>query len=379
MNELLKNFSILYVEDDEITLELVSSILYENFKKVYIADNGEEGINLYNKHKPDIILTDLLMPVMDGLEMSAQIKEENPEQMIAIFTSFNESEHLYKAINIGIDKYILKPLDSEQLFFTLNSIAKILEYKNQKEELENLIKIQSKILSIGEMLQNISHHWRQPLDLISTLASGIKMGKDFNSLSIEDETEMLDKIIIQTKHLSAIIEDFRSFFKNTSIKKEDFEIDDMITKIKALAEDMIDGENITLISNSTKCILHNSQTHFIQIFLNLINNSKDIFIQKNTEEKRYIFINTKIKDNHLIINLKDNAGGIDDMFLDKIFEPYFTTKHQYTGTGLGLYLSLTILKKYFDGTITCKNETYTYENKEYTGANFKIEIPLEEE
>ena len=102
MNELLKNFSILYVEDDEITLELVSSILYENFKKVYIADNGEEGINLYNKHKPDIILTDLLMPVMDGLEMSAQIKEENPEQMIAIFTSFNESEHLYKAINIGI-------------------------------------------------------------------------------------------------------------------------------------------------------------------------------------------------------------------------------------------------------------------------------------
>lgn len=259
MNELLKNFSILYVEDDEITLELVSSILYENFKKVYIADNGQEGINLYNKHKPDIILTDLLMPVMDGLEMSAQIKEENPEQMIAIFTSFNESEHLYKAINIGIDKYILKPLDSEQLFFTLNSIAKILEYKNQKEELENLIKIQSKILSIGEMLQNISHHWRQPLDLISTLASGIKMGKDFNSLSIEDETEMLDKIIIQTKHLSAIIEDFRSFFKNTSIKKEDFEIDDMITKIKALAEDMIDGENITLISNSTKCILHNSK------------------------------------------------------------------------------------------------------------------------
>ena len=74
------------------------------------------------------------------------------------------------------------------------------------------------------------------------------------------------------------------------------------------------------------------QTHFIQIFLNLINNSKDIFIQKNTEEKRYIFINTKIKDNHLIINLKDNEGGIDDMFLDKIFEPYFTTKHQYTGT-----------------------------------------------
>ena len=94
-------------------------------------------------------------------------------------------------------------------------IFKKVPAKMYSEELENLIKIQSKILSIGEMLQNISHHWRQPLDLISTLASGIKMGKDFNSLSIEDETEMLDKIIIQTKHLSAIIEDFRSFFKNT--------------------------------------------------------------------------------------------------------------------------------------------------------------------
>lgn len=77
-------------------------------------------------------------------------------------------------------------MDLKQFFSTLNSITKILEYKNQKEELNNLIKIQSKILSIAEMLQNISHHWRQPLDLISTLASGIKMGKDFDSLSIEE-------------------------------------------------------------------------------------------------------------------------------------------------------------------------------------------------
>lgn len=379
MSQLLKKFSILYVEDDEITLELVSSILHDNFKKVFIANNGQEGINLYKEYKPDIILTDLSMPIMNGLEMSSQIKDENPEQMIAIFTAFNEFEYLYDAINIGIDKYILKPLEPEQFFSTLNSIAKILEYKNQKEELDNLIKIQSKILSIGEMLQNISHHWRQPLDLISTLASGIKMGKDFDTLSIEEETEMLDKILLQTKHLSAIIEDFRSFFKNTSIKKEDFEIEESITKIKALTEDMIEGENITLISNSIKCTLHNSQTHFLQIFLNLINNSKDIFIQKNIEDKRYVFIDTKIENDHLIINLKDNAGGIDDEFLDKIFEPYFTTKHQYTGTGLGLYLSLTILKKYFNGIISCKNETYTYENKEYTGANFKIEIPLKEE
>jgi C4-dicarboxylate-specific signal transduction histidine kinase len=185
--------------------------------------------------------------------------------------------------------------------------------------------------------------------------------------------------MLQTKYLSETIEDFRSFFKNTPLKKEDFEIDETIMKIKALTEDMIEGENITLISNSKKCMLHNNQTHFMQVFLNLINNSKDIFVQKNIEGKRYVFIDSKIKDSHLIINFKDNAGGIEDVFMDKIFEPYFTTKHQYTGTGLGLYLSLTILKKYFNGTISCKNETYIYKTKEYTGAKFTIEIPLEEE
>lgn len=376
MDDLLKKYSILFVEDDEITRLLISSILQDNFKDIYIANNGQEGLDLYNQYKPDIVLTDISMPIMDGIEMSTQIKLDNPDQIISIFTTFNEIEYLHKAVNIGIDKYILKPLDKEQFFTTLNSIVKILDYKDQKEEIKRLIEVQSKVLSIGEMLQNISHQWKQPLNLISSIASGIKMSKDFDTLTKEEEVEMLDKIISHTNYLSETIEDFRSFFKNTSIKKENFELEEIITTLKDLAEDIIENDKITLISNSLDFTLDNSQTHFLQMFVNLINNSKDIFIQQKIKDEKYIFINTKIDNDYLIINVKDNAGGIDNKLLDKIFEPYFTTKHQYVGTGLGLYLTFTILKKYFAGTISCTNETYKYNNKEYKGANFKIKIPL---
>ena len=113
------------------------------------------------------------------------------------------------------------------------------------------------------------------------------------------------------------------------------------------------------------------------VILNILNNSIDAFENKKDIEK-YIFIDIYKEQNQAILIIKDSAGGIKEDILNRIFEPYFTTKHKSQGTGIGLYMSLEIIQKHMDGTLTATNEEFTYENKDFKGAMFKIILPLDE-
>jgi len=134
----LKNLSILYVEDEEMTQELIKEILEASFKEVFVASDGEEGLSLYKNKNPDIVLSDIAMPNMDGLEMSEAIKKVDPEQPIALFTAFSQSAYLKKAAEIGIATYILKPLDEEQFFNSLNYMAMDLEITQMQANTKSL-------------------------------------------------------------------------------------------------------------------------------------------------------------------------------------------------------------------------------------------------
>jgi len=130
----LQNYSILYVEDEETTRELIKEILETECKEVFVASDGQEGLALYNEKKPDIVLSDIAMPNMDGLEMSEAIKKINPEQPIALFTAFSQSSYIKRAAEIGVATYILKPLDEEQFFNSLNYMALELEVSRTEAE-----------------------------------------------------------------------------------------------------------------------------------------------------------------------------------------------------------------------------------------------------
>ncbi len=136
----MKDFTILYVEDNLLTQKIVKSVLNGYFKEIFIASDGIEGIELYQEKMPDIVLTDISMPKLNGLDMCKEIKRYNPNQRIALFTGYNDIEYLKKAINMGIDKYILKPLESKQMFRDLNDIVSSLEeeraQKDHKKDLE---------------------------------------------------------------------------------------------------------------------------------------------------------------------------------------------------------------------------------------------------
>jgi PAS domain S-box-containing protein len=236
-----------------------------------------------------------------------------------------------------------------------------------------LMESQAKLASMGEMIGNIAHQWRQPLSLISTIASGIKVQSEFGQFDEKSIVPDMDNIIKQTTYLSNTIDDFRNFIKNENERSE-VQISNIIKKALSIVNPSIINHNITVIQNNKDdMILDGYENQLIQALINILNNSKDALKEHIKEgDDRLIFIETKTIINGFIIKIRDNAGGIPENVIKKIFEPYFTTKHKSIGTGIGLSITHQIITKHHDATITASNETYEYNDKTYTGACFTI-------
>ncbi|RXK04382.1 sensor histidine kinase [Halarcobacter ebronensis] len=259
------------------------------------------------------------------------------------------------------------------------------KFKNYRKQIEsnlqeitkqqNILAQQSKMAAIGTMIGNIAHQWRQPLSLISTIATGLKLKKELDTLSDEDFYEGMDKVNDTTQYLSKTIDDFRNFFNSNKVKKE-FTIKDAFENCFNLVNVQFKNHDINIIEEIGESKIYGIQTELVQVLINILNNSRDELLKLEPEEKRYIFINTKEINDELIITIKDNAGGIKEEILDNIFEPYFTTKHQSQGTGIGLYMSEEIIVKHMRGTITIENAEYDYKGKPYIGALATIKLKV---
>ena len=119
----LNDTTVMYVEDDLATQKLIEKILTRYCKEVFVANDGVEGFALYKKTHPNIVISDIVMPNMSGIEMSEEIKKLNPRQIISLFTAYNEPEFKKKASELNIDAYIMKPFDEKQFFSSLNYLA----------------------------------------------------------------------------------------------------------------------------------------------------------------------------------------------------------------------------------------------------------------
>ena len=254
-------------------------------------------------------------------------------------------------------------------------VANIQNITKDKEK-DNLIIHQSRIAAMGEMIGNIAHQWRQPLSSISTLSTGAKLRLASNLISENEIKDAFTKINTQTQHLSKTIDDFRDFF-NKSTKKETFNINDIIDKSITLIEASYKSNDINIFikRKDAKALINGNSSELSQVFLNILNNAKDILLEKNIDKKR-VLIKIKIDANQVTININDNAGGIPQNIKMKIFDPYFTTKHQSQGTGIGLFMSKQIIEKHFGGTLLANNKKFKIDNDEFYGASFSIKINL---
>ena len=200
------------------------------------------------------------------------------------------------------------------------------------------------------MIGNIAHQWRQPLSLITTCASGIKLEKEFGILIEENEIDKLNSIIQASNYLSKTIDDFRNFFKPNK-EKSYFSIEDMTKQAISLVNSSFNFYYIKINENFNPInTVYGYPNEFSQAILNILANAKDALIEKEIKNP-YININTYEDEEFGFLEIEDNAGGINTDILMKIFEPYFTTKEKNQGTGIGLYMSKMIIEKNMNGIL----------------------------
>ena len=367
---------ILYVEDEQEIRENTKKPLSYLCDELFVAKDGVEGLELYKKHTPDIVISDIKMPNMNGIDMCKKIKELNNHQHILFTTAHSESSFFMDAIEMHVDGYILKPIDYKLLKNKINDITEHInlkiEHKEQQEQLHQQkldMIIQSKNAQMGEMIGNIAHQWRQPLSVISTSASGMQLEKEMNVLSDDKFKVYTNSIVNSTVYLSETIDIFRDYIKEKKELKKVI-LQDRIELSINIIKASLKSHYIKLINN-TLDIEPIEITIVVgelsQVLINIFNNSKDIMIERDIKDK-WIKIDLTKQDNKAVITIEDNGGGISDDILSKIFDPYFTTKHQSQGTGLGLHMSKEIIEKSLHGILSVENS----EN----GAVFKIALPL---
>jgi len=234
-----------------------------------------------------------------------------------------------------------------------------LEYRVKEEVNKNRIKDkhliqQTRLAQMGEMLSMIAHQWRQPLSVISAIAISLNIKAEFGKADEKTVVEFSHKISEYSKHLSSTIDDFRDFFKPYK-EKENTTFCNLIESVFKIVEIEITTNDILIIQNlECKSNFESYPNELKQVILNLLKNSQDILCEKNVE-KPYIKIHTYTKDKRHILEISDNGGGIPDSIIDKIFDPYFSTKLDKNGTGIGLYMSKIIIEEHCNGELKAVN------------------------
>ena len=401
--EFSKTVRVLFVDKEDDIRDDYYSIFKIFFHEIDVASNGQEAIKYFKENRYDLIITSVDMPVMNGLELIAKIREISRHITIIVLSS--QEKYFIDFIRLGIDGYILNPVEVEQFVSIMQKVIETLQNKQAlfeyrldlekkvdektkkyqelnsnleervKEEVEkNLehekhINAQAKLVSMGEMISNIAHQWRQPLSTITTLSTGASYKKELNILSDEDFYESMDVINSQSQYLSETIDTFRDFIREDKVYKETI-LQERIAIALNIVKATIRDYHIKLIDEID--YTHPIKINLIlgelsQVIINIITNAKDILVEKMIDEP-WIKVNLKKKKNKVIISIEDNAGGMSDKVKARVFEPYFTTKHESQGTGLGLYMSYKIITKSLKGDLYVKNSK--------NGAKFYIELPL---
>ncbi len=259
----------------------------------------------------------------------------------------------------------LKKTNSE-LISLKTTLEKRVRYSvKELRQKDHILIQQSRQASMGEMIGNIAHQWRQPLAAVAAIIQNYEDAYEEGTLDMDYIDKHTDLIMDILTQMSRTIDDFRYFFRPNKMKSN-FNVKSVVLKTLKFLESSFKFNNINLtLDMAEDCELEGFPNEYSQVILVILTNSKDALLEREIKDKK-IEISLGKYDNKTVLKIFDNAGGIKNDVLPKIFDPYFTTKEQGKGTGVGLYMSKTIVEKNMSGKLTCKNIA--------EGAEFKVVI-----
>lgn len=275
---------------------------------------------------------------------------------IGIFRDATERKQNEKAM---IDKQI----QLEELNLSLEE--RVQATVSEIREKDRILIQQSRLAAMGEMISNIAHQWRQPLNVLGLINQQMRSCFDSNAFSKEYLDTNVDKSMKIINHMSQTIDDFRNFFKPDKEKVE-FTIYEVVARTISLVEDGFKNMQIgTDFRVYADPVIIGFPNEFSQVLLNILMNARDAFLERPTHDAK-VTISLRAEGERAVVTIADNAGGIAEDIIGKIFDPYFTTRGPDRGTGLGLFMSKNIIEKSMDGRLTARNTEH--------GAEFRIEI-----
>ncbi|GAB6073942.1 sensor histidine kinase [Nautilia lithotrophica] len=353
----------------------VSKVDYETLKN---------NINTINIYLSDIINANIKKAIEQKNKTDKRFDFVIKASVISIIIVFVFSITLiilivenFKKVHIELEEKVKeKTKELEEININLEKrIKKAVEENRRKDK---IMFQQSKLAAMGEMLQNIAHQWRQPLGSISLILQSIKLKNEMNKLTPAYIDQKTEEALILADNMSKTIDDFKNFFRPDKTKKT-LSIKECICHSKKLISHLLEKYNIKIeikIKEDIKILGYKNELS--HVCLNMLNNAIDSLKGSEIADKKILIVVKKEKKG-IIISIIDNGGGIKEEYIEKIFEPYFTTKLKDKGSGIGLYMAKQIIEEHMGGKIKVINIRHKMgTDTMYNCAMFEITLPIKD-
>jgi len=418
----LKNLTLLYVEDEEFTRKMFATFLQRLVGVLIVAKNGAEGVAAYREFTPDIVMTDINMPIMDGLTMVREIRtiDTGAQVPILFLTAHEEVSFLKSSITLGTTEYLVKPVNTGKLVEALRMCARqlhdekmlredkeqmvtfneqlekrVAEEVGKNREKDTMLLQQDKLASIGQLAAGVAHEINNPvgfimsnlgtlkkyvenLDQYTSLLQGLVstegtfeaqhvVNEMSQKLNIEHIREDIENLIAEslegTERIKQIVLDLKDFVRADEDRLKETDLNQCVRSTANIVRSEIKYvADLSLHLNRIPMIICNSQ-QINQVIANLLVNAAHAITGNGS-----ITVTTLDENDRVTLSVTDTGCGIPPEIIDRIFDPFFTTKEVGHGTGLGLNISSTIVKKH-GGTIRVESEIGT-------GTTFTVTLPV---
>ena len=367
--------TILLVDDEPDIRDVLSLSLADMGYQVYEAENGDEALRIFRDVQPSMVMTDIKMPGMDGIELLKKVKHENPETEVIMITGHGDMDLAIRSLKCEATDFITKPINVDVLEIALQRVReKILTRQKLKEYTENLerlvrekTELQSHLASLGLMIGSISHGIK---GLLTGLDGGIYiLDSGFAKKNEAQIKEGWDVVKLTVDRIRKMVMDILFYAKERNLRPERIDIRNFVEAIAKELESKMKQQKIEFIKNFSSNLgeFEIDETYVHSALINIIENAIDACAKDTSIKFHKIVFDVKQSQEHVVFDVFDDGIGMDQETQEKLFTPFFSSKGD-RGTGLGLFISNAIIQQH-SGEIIVKSTP----GKETL---FRIKIPI---